>query len=167
MAGLFKQPKCHIFHSGFLHTLIDPLHAFSTVTYRIVLTGENQDRQTGIPAIIFEAARCSFHRTEKLIEQSGRNILSYQRVGKVLIQLCFIGAEPVRIGAVGLEFLIVSAEGQLTHQIGGLVITGFFDLPLHNAHHDGQQPPRLMPGACNDRAGDAIGILSQILTQQK
>ena len=136
MSCTWEQLNRHIFHSAFLHALENLLHPFSSIAHRIVLTGDQQNRQAGIQAIIFVCASGPFHGTKQFPEQARRNVLAHQRISQILAQFRFIGSEPISDSAVGLEFLIVITERKLPHQIGSLVKPGLFDLPFYNTLHD-------------------------------
>ncbi len=143
-----QQTDCHIFHPGFYHASINRLYAFSSITDRIVLPGNQQNRHYSIPSFVSIGLACALNGAKQFPEQAGGNVLSHKGVCQVFIQLLLIGAKPVGNCTIGLELLIISAKGQLPHQICGVIKASLFDLPFHNPAFSSGRPspqPRQSP----------------------
>ena len=59
---------------------------------------------------------------EHLAEQAHGGVRAAQGIGDVVVHVALVGGQPVHLGAIGGEHLVVRAEGQLRHHVAGGVL---------------------------------------------
>jgi hypothetical protein len=101
--------------SCFLHQIIKPGNTLTGISNRVFCTVQ-QKRHFFIPTGIIIGFAGSIHRAKQFPEKTCGNVLSDQRIRKVLIQCLCIVAEPVCVRSGGIEFLVIGTKRQLPDQ---------------------------------------------------
>ena len=106
-----------VLHTGVPERLIRPAYPFAHAAHGVILPRDQQHRRLFIHLIKIVTALVKADAAEHLIEKTHRGVMPAHGVGYICIHILRIGRQPVEGGAVGLERLVVRAEGQLCHHI--------------------------------------------------
>ena len=117
------------------------------LTDRVEGTGEQVDRQGGgHPGDVVPVIDVG-HHPEEVGEERRRRDVAAPRVGDVLVDLLLVAAEPVELGPVGLERVVVPAEGHGVQQSAACSASTDAALGLGHKKKDLGQHARVTTGS--------------------
>ncbi len=141
--------------------LIRLAHTGAHAAHGVILAGDQQDGRLPIHLPQVAGPLVEADAPQHLVEQAHGGVMAAQGVGDVVVHILLIRRQPVVFGAVGLEGLVVRAEGQGRHRgVGGRrVPPGQRSRQGKTARQRGRALP---PGAHQDGGFHRAGIADEI-----